>query len=373
MIENIELKNYKCFEKMNIPLKNVNLFTGINGMGKSSVIQALLLLRQSYKSNGLKTGLELAGHYVDLGQGKDVLYEKAGKNDNIGITIIENSQQFSYEFKYDADSTLLENYSVKNIANVVKTENFVYLSAYRIEPLKFYGVANKQNMDRREFGNNGEFSVQYLKEYGHLKEHRHLDEQRELGLDIMEQKESQEYKDLNQQVQEWMKVISPGAVPVVDINKMLNVSELRFRFIEGANKTESYRCVNVGFGLTYVLPIIVALLSSREGDIIILENPEAHIHPAGQRKLGELIGECGQRGIQVIVETHSDHIMNGIRVAVKNGTLDKENVNFAYFYKETFGDYEHKCMFPKIDGNGKFDMWPEGFFDEWDNSLLDLL
>lgn len=373
MIENIELRNYKCFEKMNIPLKNVNLFTGLNGMGKSSVIQALLLLRQSYKSNGLKEGLELSGYYVDLGQGKDILYEKAGKDDNIGITIMENSQKFSYEFEYDAESTLLENVSVQGIADAIATDNFVYLSAYRIEPLKFYGIANKQDIDRREFGNNGEFSVQYLKEYGHLKEHRTLEERRKYGADGIERKGDEEYKDINQQVQEWMKVISPGAVPMVDINKMLNVSELRFRFIEGKNKTESYRCVNVGFGLTYVLPIIVTLLSARKGDIIILENPEAHIHPAGQRKLGELIGECGQRGVQVIVETHSDHIMNGIRVAVKNKVLDKGKVNFVYFYKEMAGEYEHKCMFPKIDDNGKFDIWPEGFFDEWDNSLMDLL
>lgn len=361
MISSIQLKNYKCFENIKVPMKNVNLLTGLNGMGKSSLIQAILLLRQSFLSNGLRNGLELSGSYVDLGQGMDVLYEKAGEDDRIGIAIEENGYIYNYEFQYSPESTLLENCSTKNaenLANIIYMKDFIYLSAYRIEPLKFYRVANKQNIDNRDFGNNGEFSLQYLKEH---------------GPDIVHKTEMDDSKDLNQMVQEWLKVISPGANAVVDINKMLNVSELRFQFVEGKNRTNPYRCVNVGFGLTYVLPIIVALISAKEGDVIILENPEAHIHPAGQRKLGELIGQAGQGGVQIIVETHSDHIMNGIRVAVKKGMIDKDKVNFLYFYKDNKDDYRHKCAIPVIDENGKFDYWPEGFFDEWDNSLMDLL
>ncbi len=361
MVNSIELKNFKCFEHVRMPLKNINLLTGLNGMGKSSFIQAILLLRQSYLSNGLNDGLELSGNYVDLGQGKDVLYEKAGEDEDIGIIIEEDGLQFRYEFKYCPDSTLLGNerkMRAENLAKVVITDDFVYLSAYRIEPLKFYRVANKQNIDKRDFGNNGEFSLQYLKEHG----------PDALNVDIDE-----DHLDLNQLVQKWLKVISPGVNAVVDINKMLNVSELRFQFIEGKDKTNLYRCVNVGFGLTYVLPVIVALLSAKKGDMIILENPEAHIHPGGQRKLGELIGQVGQRGVQVIVETHSDHIMNGIRVAVRQKKVEKDKVNFIYFYKDEENGYKHKFILPQIDENGKFDQWPEGFFDEWDNSLIDLL
>lgn len=361
MVNSIQLKNYKCFEDITIPLKQVNLLTGLNGMGKSSVIQSLLLLRQSYQENGLKSGLELSGGYLDLGQGQDVLYEKAGQNDDIVIDITESEKKYSYQFAYQQESTLLfrTNYHEnEELADVITTDDFVYLSAYRIEPLKFYRVANKQDMDHRNFGNDGEYAVQYLKEHG-------PDMELQNGLD--------DQRDLNQLVQEWLKVISPGANAAVDINKALNVSELRFEFIEGKTKSNQYRCVNVGFGLTYVLPIIVALVSAKRGDIIIVENPEAHIHPAGQRKLGELIGQVGQSGVQVIVETHSDHIMNGIRVAVRKGVLDTDKTNFLYFYKDEEDEYRHKLVQPQINEKGKFDQWPEGFFDEWDNSLMDLL
>lgn len=301
--------------------------------------------------------MELSGSYLDLGQGMDVLYEKAGEDDNIGIAIEEDGKTYNFEFKYTPDSALLINDSgnSKLLPNAIKTDDFIYLSAYRIEPLKFYKVDNKQNIEKRNFGNDGELSLQYLKEH---------------GPDILDKVKGNDNKDLNQLVQEWLKVILPGANAVVDINKTLNISELRFQFLEGKNKTNSYKCVNVGFGLTYVLPILIALLSASAGDLIIIENPEAHIHPAGQRKLGELIAQAGHKGIQIIVETHSDHIMNGIRIAVKKGIVHKDKVNFTYFYKE---NYEHKCVFPKVDENGKFDEWPEGFFDEWDNSLIDLL
>ena len=171
----------------------------------------------------------------------------------------------------------------------------------------------------------------------------------------------------------WLDKISPGVSPKVTVNMKLRNSEVRYEYIEGKNKTNSYKSVNVGFGITYVLPIVVALLSAREGDMVIIENPEAHIHPAGQRKLGELIALAGAGGVQVIVETHSDHILNGIRLSVKNRKINPEQVELMYFYKNESNDYKHEVVYPKIDLNGRLDQWPSGFFDEWDNALLELL
>ena len=66
MIRNLKLKNFKCFENLDLDLKNVNIFTGINGMGKSTVIQSLLLLEQSRKSGREEKGLYLDGKYIAL-------------------------------------------------------------------------------------------------------------------------------------------------------------------------------------------------------------------------------------------------------------------------------------------------------------------
>lgn len=87
---------------------------------------------------------------------------------------------------------------------------------------------------------------------------------------------------------------------------------------------ESTNALNMGFGVSYSLPIIVALLSAREGDILVLENPEAHLHPRGQRKIGELVALAAANGVQIFMETHSDHVLNGIRLSVRNKKISSD-------------------------------------------------
>ena len=127
-----------------------------------------------------------------------------------------------------------------------------------------------------------------------------------------------------------------------------------------------------------MLPVVVSLLTAQPGDIIILENPEAHIHPKGQRMLGEMIAAASASGAQIMVETNSDHVLNGIRLAVKNRVIRCDTVKLYYlFQKDDANDaeenYTHECVSPIIDEDGMLNEWPEGFFDEWDNALMELL
>lgn len=137
---------------------------------------------------------------------------------------------------------------------------------------------------------------------------------------------------------------------------------------------ESTNAINMGFGVSYVLPVVVALLKARKGELLILENPEAHIHPKGQRKIGELIARAAANGVQIIVETHSDHILNGIRLAVKYGQIQPGQVglNYFYIYHDDEGMIKHDMTSPEILPDGSLSNWPEGFFDEWDKAV-DLL
>jgi len=75
-----------------------------------------------------------------------------------------------------------------------------------------------------------------------------------------------------------------------------------------------------GFGLSYTLPVITALLVGTliPNSLVIIENPEAHLHPRGQTEIARLIALCAQVGTQIIIETHSDHLFDGIRIAAKN-------------------------------------------------------
>ena len=186
------------------------------------------------------------------------------------------------------------------------------------------------------------------------------------------------------QVNAWLQVVSPGASIQVD-RKTVAQSE---RFVQsvafGRGSSErSYKPQNVGFGISYVLPVLVSLLSSVPEDIVIIENPEAHLHPRGQAEMGNLIARAAAYGIQVFVETHSDHVINGVRVAVKKGIVKPDDVNIAFFerkghevvdddgtkHKEYYADVRNI----KIDDKGSLSEYPEDFMDEWSNQLLRLM
>jgi len=363
MLKGLVLENFKCFDEIKLKFSTVNILTGLNGMGKSTVMQSILLLGQSQKSIMSEQVLSLKGKYVDLGVGQDILFEKAEK-DEIGICVWTEDTEEQYLFGYQPETDVLPLINMDKNANkdlyATWANRLHYLSAYRIEPQFLYRIENENDVSERYFAKNGEFAIQYLKLYG--------------GDDVINHKVLVgNKKTIADQVKAWMDVISPGISPVITINMSSRTAELKYEYIEGREKTNSYKSVNVGFGITYVLPVVIALVSAKPGDIILLENPEAHIHPKGQRMLGELLAAAGAGGVQVIVETHSDHILNGIRVAVKKGRLEPENTGFFYFYKDINNSYKHKVICPVLDKNGRLNEWPEGFFDEWDNALLELL
>lgn len=362
MIKNVALTNFKCFEHISLPFSRINVLTGLNSMGKSSVIQSLLLLKQSYEEDHSRK-LNLNGHYVRLGWGRDVLYEKA-ETEQIGISVVDRGNSYNLRYDYVADADFLlptkDSDNVEMLADL--SRRLFYLSAFRIAPQDSYTLTSKALLETRQFGCSGEFSLHYLNIFGsNSVRNRHMI----LG--------SEDQNSLLRQVSMWMDYISPGTNVHVDIDEKIKISELRYSFTEGKDRTNRYRCTNVGFGLTYVLPIIVLLLSAKSGDIVMLENPEAHIHPAGQSKLGELLARAAADNIQVIVETHSDHVLNGIRLAAKTQILRPEDIQIMFFFKDNEDGGRHKALFPKVDVHGHLDQWPAGFFDEWDNMLMQLI
>src|SRR5262249_31324588 len=137
------------------------------------------------------------------------------------------------------------------------------------------------------------------------------------------------------QVNAWMQELCPGVnVEAAGIEGMDSV-RLSYGFgyssTSGLNTSRRRRPTHVGFGLTYVLPIVVACLTSDSGTLLLLENPEAHLHPRGQSRMAALIAAAASVGAQVIVETHSDHVLNGVRIAVKQRQLPPENVAVHFF------------------------------------------
>ena len=123
--------------------------------------------------------------------------------------------------------------------------------------------------------------------------------------------------------------------------------------------------------MTQVLPIVVAALSANGGDLLLIENPEVHLHPAGQAEMGTFLAEVASAGVQVLIETHSDHVLNGIRRAVKSGTLVSGDVVLHFFRPRCEDRTEGgpQVQSPVLDADGNIDNWPDGFFDQFDRDM----
>lgn len=360
----LRLKNFKCFEDQSLALKNLTLLSGLNSSGKSSVLQSLLLLRQSYQQDLLTSvGLAMNGDLVCLGTAQDILFEGATK-DIIGFEITwNNNTESKWYFKYDREVDVLKIDSSVKTREVYEynlfQDRFHYLQAERLGPRTYLEISDFQVRQHNQLGSKGEYTAYFLSLY----------RDREISFKKL-QHPSQDSLLLLQQVEAWMSEISPGTRINVKDSSDLDLVSLQYSY----KLSNLYRATNVGFGISYTLPIIVAILSLQPDSLILLENPEAHLHPKGQAKMGELLALAASCGIQILVETHSDHILNGIRLATHNGKIKPDDVQLHYFQREeTQEELLTKVVSPKLDRNGRIDDWPDGFFDEWDKSLEALL
>ena len=136
-----------------------------------------------------------------------------------------------------------------------------------------------------------------------------------------------------------------------------------------------FSALQVGFGLSFVLPVVTALLKAKTGDLILIENPEAHLHPSAQVRLGQMISKAVSCGAQVIVETHSDHLLNGIRLARKEKVLKLESdVNLIFVQRKSINNELVTLTNEiKIYDNGKLSDRPPFFFDTWEDTLMKLI
>ena len=178
-------------------------------------------------------------------------------------------------------------------------------------------------------------------------------------------------RQLLDQVNAWLADVSVGTTVRVDDVEGADLVRLVFLRSGPDVKTEQ-RATNVGFGLTYSLPIIVACLAAEPGSLLLIENPEAHLHPRAQAVLGRLLARTASSGVQIVVETHSDHVLNAVRLAVKSGDVADTDV-LVHFLSRPNLELQPTISSLAIGNDGMIKTWPTGFFDEFDNALDELL
>ena len=341
----MHIKGFKSFVDEQIEFANLTLLAGLNNSGKSSVIQALRMYSAAFNH----VSPLLSGH----GEVSDLRSNFVSPRDDISVSL-----------SFDANQSGIMVLSDQKVDDPSIGPEFFYVGADRLGPQSFLPL-NLSLDARPKVGDRGEFVfdfVQRLEEYGYL-------------LPDQLVHSTAQGKTFEYVLQGWLNEIAPGVKFSFSTNKKADISHAEI---------DSYRPANVGFGLSYTLPIIAATLGAaakaptlaeqdewvtqweslkaERGVLLVLENPEAHLHPQGQTAMGKMIALAASCGVQIVVETHSEHVMDGIRIAVKQGLVRSETVKFHYLSKGKNG--LTKVDTPKLDDDGKLEFWPDGFFDQ---------
>ena len=368
MLEELIARNFKCLDDVRLPLAPLSVLAGLNGMGKSTVIQSLLLLHQSYQvsTDGSVRRLVLNGPLANIGTAADALWEGAEQEQlALGITVAE--QEFLWGFAYqegdDELRGLESNPATVPAGHGLFTDAFHYLRAERFGPRSSSPVSSTAVKYRRQIGCDGEYAPFFLATFGSN------------DLPNVElHHPSAASNQIRHELEAWLGEISPGTRVYTEAHKKLDLVSLEFAVSSPLGETQHFRATNVGFGISYIMPIILAILAAEPGTLILLENPEAHLHPRGQVKMGELLALATLGGVQILVETHSDHLLNGIRLAVHGRRVGPERVGLFFFSRVQKADtISTRINRPEMDAAGRISEWPDGFFDETEKVLRQLL
>lgn len=371
MLNRLDLDNFKCFQTLRLPLRPLTVLSGANASGKSSVLQGLVLLHQTMREHEWSTRLMLNGSAVRLGTVSDVVDKVHGRRIfEVGVEDGNLECHWAFEGDRSEMSMAVESVVVGNARTeqpavlqyllpldmheaakslVQRLQGLTYITAERVGPREVYTLLDIEIAP--VVGPEGEHAVSVL--------YLGRDEKVIDGLLI----EGAPPTRLRQ-VEQRMKMFFPGCGLVVQPVPQANAVTLGLRTSED---TDFHRPIHVGFGLTQVFPIIVAALSAQKGDIVLIENPEVHLHPAGQALMGQFLGDVARAGVQVVVETHSDHLLNGIRRSVRAAKLTPEQIAIHFFRPRSANMAQ--VVSPQVDSSGNIDTWPDGFFDQYDKDM----
>lgn len=345
MIEKLEIAGLKSVAELNLKCKKLNMITGANSSGKSTVLQAILLMAQNQERN-----VGLNGPLAALGDFKDA------KNFNIADKKIKISISMPYDntviMEFDEDG--VKKYSQiedEVLSKSIKMPLIKYLSCNRIGAEDIY---RKRFSDDKDVGINGEYAIYSLDKY----------KSEILPTELVKNPVSY---TLFSQVNYWLDYILGSMITTEDV---VGTDYVKCFYTTAEGK--QIRPKNTGAGLSYLISVLVMCLLSDKDDILIIENPEIHLHPKAQSKVCEFLYYIAESGRQLFVETHSDHIFNGVRVGLATQKMKPEDVAVNFFSVEEATNCTKNTVI-EFGKRGRILNYVDGLFDQFDVDLNRML
>ena len=372
MISKIKAGNFKCLKDFEIKTRMLTVLAGLNSSGKTSVAQVLKCLGECVRrTEGELSRVKFNSEELALGTAGNVYCQFNDDPDATVSLVVETTDakgevaQAGFSFVYEESLAGQETMELAcTDQEHTSAEEDLKRTMLRIRHLRADRVGAKVLHDYSEpavaehdVGMHGQYAVANLCVHREDPVDRLLLRAGEDGVQIK--------NNLESQVNAWLQTISGGVSAKTDKVEGADKVTLNFTYeYEGRKRTFSPE--NVGIGLSTVLPVIVMVLMSKPGDVLILEDPESDLHPRGQAELAAFIARAVKAGIQIFVETHSDHIVNGIRLAVAKGVLTQDKVLFQFIRRP--GVFTEAQPI-EVDRFGELSDYPKQFLDEWGDLL----
>lgn len=335
MVRKLEIEGFKCIDKQSFDLKPLTILTGLNSTGKSTIIQAILLL--SNFSNSRNEDLsELVARFNAFSD----IRNKYTNAQSLSITL-------------DGDSFLNMNRDTLNVKGegLVYEEQLYFLPANRVgqEELALFNP-------RKKLGLNGDCILGYFEQH----------KDKALNGELVKFKEAGQ--TLKAQVNGWLAYILDLTVSLQTEKITSNTIKISFNS-DGIDNLSPF---NLGAGNSYLVKVLIASLMCQKENILLIENPEIHLHPKAQALLGEFFAWLASAGVQVIVETHSEHFINKVKYQVYKNELSADDAIIYYkpSIREDFIAMKISQKGKFIDSEGNSMMFPPGFFDSTLQELL---
>lgn len=362
MIRHITIKNFKCFKNQSLKLNNLTILTGGNASGKSSVIQSILVINKSLeliKNHDVNNMLEIDDLYgLNLGLPENLIFQER-ESDIVEISCTVSTEELSnseFGLTWDASVEGASPYALKvDIYGHNITDKILYINAERIGPRITSSIHDFKNT----VGNKGEHSAYLMWKIN-------TDQRLNTPMKLPANLEISAINRFSANCEEWISRIIPNTKVAFDVSPEFGLSTLKF-----SNHGDYYVPTTTGFGISYITPIVVQGLacSLEKNSILIVENPEAHLHPYSQSQMGKFLMLLASNGVQVIIETHSEHVINGCRLQAALMGISAD-INLHYFNK-----IKDNLEVREITVNefGELSSWPDGFFDQSKKDIRELL
>ena len=432
MLNRLMIENFKAWREVDLAFGKVTGLFGTNSAGKSSLLQFLLLLKQTRNATDRRLVLDFGGpgEMVDLGTFDDVVHQRDRKQAIAwllewtlpNVLAIENPWETSSDPLFE-DGRLQVRCSVELRSRNLRPRDLAYRFSgvdFRLRPkarpkgafdlstdapdfefvrkqgrawplshpIKSYLFPSqaKNYFQNTDFLGDFEFEYENLMDsiyyLGPLREHprrnyhwagsspEDVGQRGERAIDailaasVRGDMLSLGYRTRRKPFQEmiayWLRRLE--LIREFHIEEIASGSNLYRARVRTSSSTAETSLTDVGFGVSQVLPVLVLLYYVPEGSTVLMEQPEIHLHPKVQSGLADvMLNVAVVRNVQIVVESHSEHLMRRLQRRIAEGDASSEDVKL--YFVSSQGSQAHLSDL-RLNEWGEIENWPENFFGD---------